>query len=346
LNTMASGERRSPWRLVRALIGLAVTLAFLGLIVTSVDLGSMVAAFGVLALPWLLLALLLLAADYGLRIVRWWWMLRALEPKLPITACIWPYLSSIALNNVLPFRAGDALRVFGFRRQLRSPATRVLGTLVVERLLDMTTLLPLFFIGLAAAPGEDVPRAVTVPAAWLAAALALTLVALLALAPRLPTLITWLARQPGLAERDWSERLEHWGRSFIETFVVLRRAKDMLVLLVLSMAIWLLEAGVFTAVVAGFGAATAPLGALFAMASGTLSTLIPSSPGYVGTFDFFTLKALTVFGMAESTAAAAALTIHAVLWLPLTALGLAYLLVRGRGVWSSAIRAGRQERTG
>lgn len=341
----APGKRALPWRYLKVAIGLAISALFLWLIGTTVDLHTITAAFGALALPWLLLALLLLAADYALRVVRWWWMLRALEPELPLAACAWPYLSSIAVNNVLPFRAGDALRTFGFRRQLRSPATRVLGTLVVERLLDMTTLLPLFFVGLAAAPGEGVPRTIAISAAWLAATLALTLSVLLALAPRLPALVTGLAHRPGLVELGWSERLEHWGQSFIETFGVMRRAKDLLLLLSLSMAIWLLEAAVFAAVVLGFEASIGPIGALFAMASGTLSTLIPSSPGYIGTFDYFTLMALTVFGMPESIAAAAALTIHALLWLPLTLLGLGYLLLRGRGVLRGAMRTRTQQET-
>jgi uncharacterized protein (TIRG00374 family) len=244
---------------------------------------------------------------------------------------------------VLPFRAGDALRTFGFRRQLQSPATRILGTLVVERLLDMTTLLPFFFVGLAAASTDGIPQAVTASAIWLAAALALTLVLLLSLAPRLPAFVIWAARRREFIERGWSERLERWGQSFVETFGVLRRAMSLFVLLALSMAIWLLEAGVFAAVVIGFDATIGPLGALFAMASGTLSTLIPSSPGYIGTFDYFTLMALTVFGMPGSTAAAAALTIHAVLWLPLTALGLGYLFWRGRGIWAKAVGTTTQE---
>ena len=43
-----------------------------------------------------------MAAAHGLRIVRWWWMLRALEPGLPPSACVRPYLASMAVNNVLP----------------------------------------------------------------------------------------------------------------------------------------------------------------------------------------------------------------------------------------------------
>ncbi len=75
-------------------------------------------------------ALAVMAVAHAVRIVRWW-LLRTLEPSLPFGARVRPFLSSMAVNNVMPFRAGDALRVPGFRRQLRSPAMRVPGTLVV-----------------------------------------------------------------------------------------------------------------------------------------------------------------------------------------------------------------------
>lgn len=331
--------RSGPGRWLGPLLGLLVTAAFLGLIGYQVDLGAVAAAFASLTLPWLLAALALLAADYALRILRWWWMLRVLAPGLPPAACVWPYLTSIAINNLLPFRAGDALRAFGFRRQLRSPAMRVLGTLVLERLLDMTTLLGLFFAGLLAVPADRFPQAITLSAAWLTGTTALVLAALLLLAPKLPRLLQWAARRPALAELGFSERVLGWGQSLVATFAILRRPADLLALLGLSLAIWLLEAAVFGIVALAFGASVGPLGTLFATATGTLSTLIPSSPGYVGTFDYFTFTAFVAYGIPEAVAAAAAFAVHAVLWLPLTLPGLGYLLLRGRGLLAGASAA-------
>lgn len=324
------------WRWLKAGFGLLVTVAFLVLLVRQVDLAALAAAFAGLAWPWLLLALALLAADYAMRILRWWWMLRAMSPTLPAAACVWPYLASIALNNVLPLRAGDALRAFGFRRQLQSPAMRVLGTLVLERLLDMTTLLTLFFVGLLAVPTDLFPHAITLSAAWLTGTTALALVALLLFAPRLPALVQWVVRRPELAALAWSDQMQGWGHSFVETFAVMRRPADALALLALSVIVWLLETGVFAVVATAFAADVGLPGALFAMATGTLSTLIPSSPGYIGTFDYFTLTALAAYGIDDATAAAVALSVHAVLWIPLTLLGLAYLLVRGPGLLTRA----------
>ena len=64
--------------------------------------------------------LLALGADMTARIARWWYMLRAVEPDLPFGACARPFLASLALNNTLPFRAGDV----GARGRLPPDAPR------------------------------------------------------------------------------------------------------------------------------------------------------------------------------------------------------------------------------
>ena len=58
----------------------------------------------------------------------------------------------------------------------------------------------------------------------------------------------------------------------------------------------------------------------------TLATLIPSTPGYIGTFDYFMTWAMIQLGNAPSPAAAAAFLVHTLLWLPPTIVGGAYLL--------------------
>jgi glycosyltransferase 2 family protein len=71
------------------------------------------------------------------------------------------------------------------------------------------------------------------------------------------------------------------------------------------------------------------------LGAGTLATLLPSSPGYVGTFDYFAALGLTAYGASLGAATAFALLVHLVLWVPVTVLGFALLLV-GRPSGASA----------
>jgi uncharacterized membrane protein YbhN (UPF0104 family) len=53
--------------------------------------------------------------------------------------------------------------------------------------------------------------------------------------------------------------------------------------------------------------------------------MIPSSPGYVGTFDALVARALAVFAVPSGTALAYAFVLHFAIWLPPTLIGFYYL---------------------
>ena len=321
-------------RWLKLVIGIAVTAVFLWLLVRGLDIDALERAFARLSIPFLVLALAFLAAGYTSRIVRWWWMLRTLEPSLSFRACIWPFLTSIAVNNVMPFRAGDAFRVFGFRRQLRSPVVRVLGTLVIERVLDLIILLGFFFLGLIGLPAGAFPERFVVAATWLAGISIVAVLALILLTPWFDRIIRRIAAHPFFVSRNLSGAILNHGVHFIGALALMRLPSRMLVLLGLSVLTWAFEGAVFATVAASLHATVRPMGYWFSMATGTLATLIPSSPGYVGTFDYFAAQGLAAYGASSEVSVAFALIVHVVLWVPLTVAGLLYLVLHGTRFWA------------
>lgn len=314
-------------------MGLAISLAFVWLLARGIDVEALGRAFSRLSVPLVVLALSFLTAGYAARIVRWWWMLRALEPSLPVRACVWPLLTSVAVNNVMPFRAGDAVRVFGFRKELRSPAVSIFGTLVVERLLDLLVLLGFFFLGLFELPAGAFPHGVTVAATWLAGFCLTALLALILFAPWLGQIVGRFAQNRYFASRNWSEAIAAHGSNLVAALSIIRSPSRLLVLLGLSLITWTFEGAVFAVVARALNASVSLIGPWFSLATGTLATMIPSSPGYVGTFDYFAAQGLAANGATLATSVAFALTVHAVLWVPLTALGLVFLITHGRRFW-------------
>ena len=130
-----------------------------------------------------------------------------------------------------------------------------------------------------------------------------------------------------LAARDWSRPAQKYVTQFLSALDVLRTPRLSLGLLALSVLAWICEGGVFALVAYGLNFSGDTIAPWFAAATGTLATLIPSSPGYVGTFDFFTMQALIAYGASASVAGAFAVVVHTVLWLPLTIAGLVYFLL-------------------
>ena len=226
----------------------------------GLDIEALGHAFAELSIPFLALALTFLAAGYTIRIGRWWWMLRTFEPSLPFKACVWPFLTSIAVINVMPFRVGDALRVFGFRRQLSSPVVRVLGTLVIERVLDLVALLGFFFLGLLGLPSGDFQERFVVGATWLAGLSIATILVVILLTPCFGRIIQRIAAHSIFTSRNLSEAVVNHGEHFVGALGVVRSPSRLLVLLGLSVLTWAFEGAVFAIVAATLHATTSPLG--------------------------------------------------------------------------------------
>ena len=312
-------------RRLRLALGLAITALFLWLLARGLDLQALGQAFAALSLPPLLAALGCMVAAMVLRIARWWLLLRSLEPGLPLAACVRPFLAGMAVNNVLPFRAGDALRVLGFRRQLRSPAMRVLGTVIIERVLDVLVVSGIFFLGVMGLPPGAMPPGFVAAAAWLAGA---GVVAILACILFLPLWQRLQGRLPGRrfwAGRPWAAAAARHGANLSGALSLARSAPRLAALLAGSALIWACEGAAFMVVAAALQAGVAPLGPWLSLSAGALATSIPSAPGYIGTFDYFAAQGLMAYQAAPEVAAALALTVHA-LWIPLTVAGLLCLL--------------------
>jgi uncharacterized membrane protein YbhN (UPF0104 family) len=277
----------------------------------------------------LLVALVVLSADMGARITRWWLMLRTLEPALPFSSCIRPFLASLALNNTVPLRAGDVVRVFGFRRSLGAPTAHIAGTLVLERLLDLLVLLAILFVCLLGT-ADVFPRPFLL-GAGLAGGVALVVLGVLTFFPdSVAGAIRGLVARV-FGGRKWAPAAVRAVAQLTASVALLRHPGQAARLLGLTLVAWLLEGAVFACVMWSLHLHLGSDAAGLSLAAGTLATLLPSSPGYVGTFDYFAALGLTVHGATPVAATAFALLVHLVLWVPVTIVGLALLLIRRPG---------------
>ena len=325
-------------RRIRALVGAGMAAFFVWLVVRNVDAGEALHALRTARIGPLLLCVPLLAADFVLRIVRWWCMLRKFEPTLPLRSCFGPFLGSYAVNNLLPMRAGDLVRVVAFRRRLRSPAMRLLGTLFIERLLDLYVLLALFFIGVSWLPADAFPAWFIRPVEWITG---LGLVALTSVTVLLNPIRRALHSLVDASNERGRTGIGHAVRRLdqaVETLSLFRSPATLLELVTLSLGAWILEGAVFASVAWSLDLGVRPIGPWFATAAGTLATLIPSTPGYVGTFEYFTILAITAYGADRDAATVFAVLVHAAVWLPVTIAGGLFLLLPGG---RSALEAAR-----
>ncbi len=262
-----------------------------------------------------------------MRIVRWSTILRAAGADVSSVACASPYLGSIALNNVLPIRLGDVVRALVFPSAIGVGKAMATGSLVMERLLDLMTLLACLVIGLVISSKVQLPD-------WLAnAAVSLAVLSGIALALVFffsGILSRWCNRLiDGSCVRghDRRVRLVTALRNLLGSFEAMSRIPVLISLFVLSMLIWMGEAGLFWALLYGFGLEAGPETAVVVMAIATLSTMVPSSPGYIGPFHLAAYIAISMLGGTPGQAASFAVLSHLGLWLPTTLAGAVAILI-------------------
>ena len=298
---------------------------FVWLIARQINTADIKHAFNNADNIWILNGFCAFLVGYSCRIQRWRLMLQCDNPALRWQQCGGPLFVSFAANNVLPFRAGDVMRVFAFNRQLGVSTGIVAATLFVARLLDLLMLLILLSTALAFFK-LDV-NGFTGIGSWALIAFALGILLLL-LFPRLfaPLAIILgngvLRFSPSLGQKLLDEI-----NNGLLTLVHLSKGGMMVKLVFWSVAAWLAEGCLFWFAGLALAPISFPFAGWLALPVGTLATLIPSTPGYVGTFDYFTVRAMTELGNTVAAATAYALLVHILLWLPSTLIGGIYLLL-------------------
>jgi uncharacterized protein (TIRG00374 family) len=316
--------------MLRAAIGFVVSAVFIYLVARQISLPAVEDALARADSRWILAALALVLSGFILRGVRWWVMVRILawSDDVRFRACLGPFFVSYGANNVLPLRAGDALRVVAFRRSLRCSSSRLLGTLVVERVLDLLVLLLLGCGASLALRRLDLLQGYA-SLLQLLALVAIAGAALILIAP-VPAIafLDLVDRKASLAKSSFGARIMAAIRDVLVAIDHICARRRLPYLLTLSIAAWVAEGAGFVCVAYGFATGATPATGFFVYVMGNLTQILPGAPGNFGLFEYFALQGLVhLSGVAPSLAAAIALLAHLVIWMPVTVIGAAYLLV-------------------
>jgi glycosyltransferase 2 family protein len=322
-----------------AMLGLLLTAVFLGLAFYRVDFVDLYAALAAANYLLLVPAALCTLLGYVLRTARWRVNL-AEAAACPFVDLFGILMSGFAVNNILPARLGEFARVYSLRRRTGVRKTFLFASVFLERAFDGLILVGIL-VGLSLVlelPGWS--REVEAIAGGFFLLVAVGVVILLA--------------QRGLVERilqailaPFPDRVAKWTSGAFGAFLMglstMRRPSALFKAAVLSVGVWSLEwASYFilaTAFPLGLSLAESSVACALLLAVVNLGIMLPSSPGYVGTFQFFAVAALSVFGVPREPALAMAIVAHLSQYVLVTGIGVAFFgreHVSLRGVRSDA----------
>jgi len=258
---------------------------------------------------------------------RWHYLLRPIQ-RVPLHDLFPVVVIGYMGNNVYPLRAGEVIRAWVLKRNAGVSISASLATIIVERIFDGLVMLLFVF---AALPFARIPPPYDQIVIWMTALFVGALVAFFALAlrPEFSRRLYHAAFTKFVPVEDVRAWLVAVADRFMDGLSSLRSPADLAMTLVTSVVIWLTETTKYWFVMHAFNFEVSFFVLMLMTAVVNLATTLPSSPGYVGTFDLPGIAVLSAFGVDANVAAAYTLVLHAALWLPITVLGVYYMIRQG-----------------
>ena len=317
------GSRRSRSLAVAAIVGIPASAVFLFMAIRGADLDAVWQTVQEVR-PWPLLgAAVCMALVYWFQAARW---RRIAGTSLSQRRFMEMVVAGVAVNNVLPGRVGDLLRARWVARGAFSFG-RGLATVVIDRGFDIVALAAFLLVTLPFVTDDG----------WVDRIVVATLLVLAALVGGVLASRAYTRRrarerrvQRGLVRRFVRDTMDGLSDPMAAT----ARPVELVLLSLVAWATWALAA---TLTAQAVGIDLTIVQALFVTAALNLGVAIPSSPGFVGTYQWLGVSALALFGVTREGGLAFAIVMQAVWYVPTTLVGaglLAAHALRGWRAWS------------
>ncbi len=297
------------------------------------------------------LALVATLGTYALRALRWQYLLAPLG-KTRFSSAFKATVIGFAASFLLPARAGEVIRPYVLARRERLSAPAAFATVILERLLDLLVVLLLFaWFVLTAGPGGvagDPAEFARVKLGGITAvAVAIAGVAFFFVMAGHPERLGRLGlRLDAVLPARLSRALAGFLRTFTEGLAVMRQPRRLLVSLGLSFPLWLSIAAGIWLTSRAFHITFPFAGSFLVMAILVVGVAVPT-PGAIGGFHAaYEFAAGTFFAVPADRAVGAAFVLHAISFVPVTILGVLFMVGEGltlAGARDIAASAGRDD---
>jgi len=304
---------------VRIIFGVAISLVFLYMAVRNVEWQTVLSSLKEIDLVFLALTVVCLFVSILFRALLWKSLLK-FKKKVSCVHAFEAIIIGYMGNNVLPFRMGELIRAYAMGKKEGLSKTFMLASIVLERLLDVMSLLIFFAVLFLSVQLAD----------WLVLSgvvifAFLVLMGVLVIAKDSWRFSSWLTRLLKYFPAAISHRAEGITQSFIQGLGLIKNGSQIIQVILLSLLVW----SIWTACVY-FGLKafhlelpiTAPLLVVVVI---NMGVMIPSSPGFIGVFQYLCVASLAFFSVPKGTALGFSVVLHAIQYVPVTLLGWFYL---------------------
>ena len=341
---------------LRTIVVLAVALTLVALFLSNVNLKSVLASIAGARPEWVALSLLTVFANLSIRAMRWKFLLEPLG-STTFARAFRATTVGFAASAVLPARAGEVIRPYFLARQAppdqrgRMTTTGAFATIILERLLDVVTVLMLLasFVFVFGKDRDAVNPSGFAVVKWAGASAAVVsisaLVVLFVLAGDPARLGRAMARLERVLPARLAVLLAGLAEKFAQGLGVIRRPSRLLAALAWSLPLWLCIALGTWSMAMAFRIAMPFSGSFLMIALLTLGVAVPT-PGAIGGFhEAFRVGATAFYRAPEEAAVGAAIVLHLFSVGPSLLLGLFFAAREGLNLGSMQRLANQAEHT-
>jgi len=333
-----------------AFLGIVISLLFLILAFRESDFGQILEQMqGLKAWP-LLLSLPILFSAYGVRVIRWRYLLLPLG-KIKYHTLFSSIMIGFMSLNILPFRLGEFVRAFVLGRHTNLSKSSVFATIIIERIFDGFAMIFIMLTSLSFLPfslGESTLDWVRFFAYLGLVIFLFGLALVLLIRLKYPAIIRLVEKLPFLSPRI-RRKTVRIIQSFAAGLSIIGGFRRFITITLWSLLVWVVTALYYWMVMYSFmntsggslGSEAGFAGSLFLTGALAVGIMIPAGPAFIGTFELACIAALAALGIAAPIAESYAIVVHAVQFLPITLTGLLYLYFQEFNL--KEIRAGGEE---
>lgn len=283
-------------RLLYLLFGLVLGAGLLWILLAEVSVAEVRRALAVLDYTALGCAMGCYAVAIALRSLRWRALLAAIVPA-PYRKVLVVLIVGYAVNGLLPARLGEIARADLARSMLGLRRSKALGTIALERAVDGLTVVVLLALGLGALPA-GAEHAKTLNYVLLAAGGVFGAVAVI---------LYLLSGSSRAAAEGWLAPVTRRFGQFRDALRILR-SPNMATTLLLTLPVWAADSGSVWFVLKAVHVSLEFQQLMMTVGIVSLSTLLPTAPGFIGTYQLAFVIAVTSFGFSKAQGFAAATT--------------------------------------
>jgi hypothetical protein len=310
---------------LKVIVGILISLIFIYVVFRNVNIKQVLDTF--LRINYILIvpAIIVQVSSYWVRSIRWSIMLSGIK-KIKVSRLFAIISISYALNNTLPLRAGDIARAYLIGEREGISKTAAFSTVILEKIYDGIMLL--LFLGTISLlfPFPSWVKSIGIATSIIFLCALLFIIFLVAFRKRTMAVTEFFLKVA--PEKLRGKIIDILGK-FIDGLDIIKNRKNLLPIAVSSVIIWTLEAYMIYAIANAFGFSNTVYMAIFTLVIVNLGIMVPSSPGYIGAFEYFCIKSLSLFNITKEVALGLALIFRVAEITPITIIGYIYLVKEG-----------------